>query len=94
MFPCTFPFLLCFLFVYGPGQPLSFVMDTVDSFPLMITCRYTLTLRLIVSEQWPDHPLSWHCALHQADVIYHLPFMPSLGLVTSYMYIYSPVPCR
>jgi hypothetical protein len=57
-------------------------MDTVDSFPLMTTCRYTLPLRLIVSEQWPDHPLSWHCALHQADVICHLPFMPSLGLVT------------
>jgi hypothetical protein len=88
------PFVLCFLFVYGPEQPLPFVMDTVDSFPLMTTCRYTLTLRLIVSEQWPDHPLSWHCALHQADLICHLPFMPSLGLVTSYMYIYSPVPCR
>jgi hypothetical protein len=85
------PFVLCFLFVYGPGQPLPFVMDTVDSFPLMTTCRYILTLHPIVSEQWPDHPLSWHCALHQADLICHLPFIPSLGLVTSYMYIYSPV---
>jgi hypothetical protein len=80
--------------MYGPGQPLPFVMDTVDSFPLMTTCRYTLPLRLIVSEQWPDHPLSWHCALHQADLICHLPFMSSLGLVTSFMYIYPPVPCR
>jgi hypothetical protein len=51
-------FVLCFLFVYEPGQPLPLVMDTVDSFPLMTTCRYTLPLHLIVSEQWPDHPLS------------------------------------
>jgi hypothetical protein len=80
--------------MYGPGQPLPFVMDTVDSFPLMTICRYTLPLHLIVSEQWPDHPLSLHCALHQADLICHLPFMSSLGLVTFYMYIYSPVPCR
>jgi hypothetical protein len=75
-------FVLCFLFMYGPGQPLPFVMDTVDSFPLMTICRYTLPLHLIVSGQWPDHPLSWHCAFHQADLICHLPFMPSLGLVT------------
>jgi hypothetical protein len=73
------PFILCFLFMYGPGQPLPFVMDTVDSFPLMTICRYTLPLCLIVSEH---HPLSWHCALHQTDLICHLPFMPSLGLVT------------
>jgi hypothetical protein len=50
-FPVRLPFILCFLFVYGSRQPLPFVMDTVDSFPLMTTCRYTLTLRLIVSEQ-------------------------------------------
>jgi hypothetical protein len=93
-FPVCSSFILCFLFVYGPGQPLPFVMDTVDSFPLMIICRYTLSLHLIVSEQWPDHPLSWNCALYQADLICHLPFMASLGLATFYIYIYSPVPCR
>jgi hypothetical protein len=35
----------------GLGSPFPLSLDIVDSFPLMSICRYSLPIRLIVSEQ-------------------------------------------